>query len=355
MDCAITAANAAGCTGTRQAIQYRDGLIICTLAMIQLRRGTLAALQIGRHLIKVGDHWDVDIPAADTKTRRPLDYSIPKDLSVRFDLYLEQFRSRIRGSDKHAGLWSSHHSIPMRPDFITCIVSGTPRQAFGPYMTRSTCEASRTFSVKPHLLRPRNTTSWRNRALRGVLSLGPSAVREKDSVFLILFRKFGEHHCESGGQEWRSSSDLKGAAWMAALDARLKMNRRRSSNTDSSSISASLRFIAQPRLHPAEPFQLERANGDYSAVEIAIRQALRERGEAHSCDVSILRARLGGRGRRERAGALEDRDSLAIQDIVPGGFGHRAFDHVTSAIQQKPHDDCTRFAASDRRIALEPL
>ena len=50
------------------------------------------------------------------------------------------------------------------------------------------------------------------------------------------------------------------------------------SNTGSASISASPRSIAQPPLHPAEPFQLERANGDYSAVEIAIRQALRERG-----------------------------------------------------------------------------
>jgi hypothetical protein len=37
------------------------------------------------------------------------------------------------------------------------------------------------------------------------------------------------------------------------------------------------RFIAQPPLHPAVPFRLERAEGDYSPVEIAIRQALRER------------------------------------------------------------------------------
>ena len=78
-------------------------------------------------------------------------------------------------------------------------------------------------------------------------------------------------------------------------------------------------------------------------------------GEAHRCDVSTLRARLGGGECRERAGALEDCDSFAIQDIVPGGFGHRAFDHVTRAIQHKPHDDCARFAAGGRRIALEPL
>jgi hypothetical protein len=36
------------------------------------------------------------------------------------------------------------------------------------------------------------------------------------------------------------------------------------------------RFMAQPPLHPAEPFRLEREDGDYSPVELAIRQALRE-------------------------------------------------------------------------------
>jgi hypothetical protein len=36
------------------------------------------------------------------------------------------------------------------------------------------------------------------------------------------------------------------------------------------------RFMAQPPLHPAEPFRLEREDGDYSPVEIAIRRALQE-------------------------------------------------------------------------------
>jgi Phytanoyl-CoA dioxygenase (PhyH) len=34
------------------------------------------------------------------------------------------------------------------------------------------------------------------------------------------------------------------------------------------------RFMAQPPLHPAEPFQLDRVNGDHSPVELAIRRAL---------------------------------------------------------------------------------
>ncbi len=147
MEGAVTAADVAGRTGTRQAIQFRDGLVISTLAMIPLRRGTLAALQIGRHLIKVGDHWEFDIPAADTKTRRPLDYSIPKGLSARIDLFLERFRSRIRGSDKHAGLWPSHHSIPMRPDSINVAVQKRTEKAFG-------------FGVNLHRFRHAAATLW---------------------------------------------------------------------------------------------------------------------------------------------------------------------------------------------------
>jgi hypothetical protein len=38
------------------------------------------------------------------------------------------------------------------------------------------------------------------------------------------------------------------------------------------------RFMAQPPLHPSEPFTLERADGDYSPVEWSIRQALQARG-----------------------------------------------------------------------------
>lgn len=37
---------------------------------------------------------------------------------------------------------------------------------------------------------------------------------------------------------------------------------------------ATPRFLAQPPLHPAAPLQIERADGDYSPVELAIRKAL---------------------------------------------------------------------------------
>ena len=69
-----------------QAFAYRDGLIIALLALIPLRRRTVAALRIGKHVVKSGQLWALDIPAADSKTRRALDYpvfwKVPSDFAV---------------------------------------------------------------------------------------------------------------------------------------------------------------------------------------------------------------------------------------------------------------------------------
>ena len=99
MDHAVAEAEDAKRITKAQAFEYRDGLIIALLALIPLRSRTLVALRIGKQLVKTGDLWALDIPAADTKTRRPLDYPISKELCTRIDLYLERFRRRIPGAD----------------------------------------------------------------------------------------------------------------------------------------------------------------------------------------------------------------------------------------------------------------
>jgi hypothetical protein len=42
---------------------------------------------------------------------------------------------------------------------------------------------------------------------------------------------------------------------------------------------ATPRFLAQPPLHPAVPLQIDRSDGDYSPVELAIRKAIRSAAE----------------------------------------------------------------------------
>jgi hypothetical protein len=54
------------------AMHYRNGLIVALLALVPPRQRTRAALRIEKHLVQSGG-MPFDIPAKDTKTRRPLE------------------------------------------------------------------------------------------------------------------------------------------------------------------------------------------------------------------------------------------------------------------------------------------
>ena len=90
-----------------QAIRYRDGLLISLLAFLPLRRKNLAALEIDRHLIGEGSNRFVCIPAAETKTRAPIEFAIPGLLLPYLDVYLGFVRPRILNNPKCKALWVS--------------------------------------------------------------------------------------------------------------------------------------------------------------------------------------------------------------------------------------------------------
>jgi integrase/recombinase XerD len=156
MDRAVTDADAARSISKAHAFQYRDGLIIALRALIPLRTRTVVAMRIGSHLVKIGDLWVLDIPAADTKNRRPLDYSIPEELSTRIDLYLGRFRSRIPGTDRHTGLWASNLRRPMCAMAIYEAVGRRTKKAFG-------------FAVNLHQFRHAAASFWSIRDPANVL------------------------------------------------------------------------------------------------------------------------------------------------------------------------------------------
>jgi integrase len=104
MDGALSSGKPVTTSSVRTA--YRDGLIIAFLALIPLRRRTLGLLQIGRHLVRSGAGWAVDIPANDTKWKRPFEFPLSQDLSARFDFYLKEIRPAISGvaCNNHLGV-----------------------------------------------------------------------------------------------------------------------------------------------------------------------------------------------------------------------------------------------------------
>jgi integrase/recombinase XerD len=150
MECGIARVTAAKNVSPRNAEGYRDGLIIALLALIPLRRRTLKALRIGKHLVRSGNLWALDIPAEDTKNRRPLEYPISRVLSGYIDLYLNQFRCPIRGAAWHDYLWASNRGRTMDDPAIYEAVRRRTRASLG-------------FPVNLHRFRRAAATLWSSR------------------------------------------------------------------------------------------------------------------------------------------------------------------------------------------------
>jgi integrase len=113
------------------ALCYRDGLIIALLAAVPLRRRTLAALTVDRHLVKIGPLWLLDIPSSDTKARRALEFPLPDVLAERVSRYLDFVRPIIPGARNHNGVWASVRGRPMDGGSIYNAVCQRTREALG--------------------------------------------------------------------------------------------------------------------------------------------------------------------------------------------------------------------------------
>jgi len=107
-------------TALRRFKTYRDGLLIATLASRQLRRRNLTGLILGQTLVQRGDGWWIQIPAAETKTKDPIEAPWPEMLVRHLEIYLADHRARIvalRGIRSEA-LWLSMYGLPMSSNAI---------------------------------------------------------------------------------------------------------------------------------------------------------------------------------------------------------------------------------------------
>jgi integrase/recombinase XerD len=92
---------------TRDAVRYRDGLMVAFVAFIPIRPKNLAALEISRHVVLEGDQWFVIIPNEETKTGTPIEFLVPEILVSYLELYLEVVRPRILRRGTCKALWVS--------------------------------------------------------------------------------------------------------------------------------------------------------------------------------------------------------------------------------------------------------
>jgi integrase len=135
-------------TALRRFKAYRDGLLIATLASRQLRLRNLTGLILCQTLVQRGDGWWIQIPAADTKTKDPIETPWPEMLVRHLEIYLADHRANIvalRGFRSEA-LWLSMYGLPMTDNAIYLRIIARTREGLGQ-------------PIHPHLFRDAATTS----------------------------------------------------------------------------------------------------------------------------------------------------------------------------------------------------
>jgi integrase len=133
--------------GMDDAVRYRDGLMIALTAFIPIRRKNLAALEIGRHLVREGDSWFVIVSGEETKTGRPIDYPVPELLKPYLATYFNIVRPQMLAHPTRAALWLNSRG--------RALAYAALAEIFGRHST-----ARLGFRVTPHDARDAAGTFW---------------------------------------------------------------------------------------------------------------------------------------------------------------------------------------------------
>jgi integrase/recombinase XerD len=137
-------------TPLRRFRTYRDGLMIGLLASRPLRLRNLTGLILDGTLVQRGDLWWIQIPAAETKTKSPIELPWPDILVPHLGTYLVDHRSAIaalrRTETATGALWLSMHGLPMNDTAIYIRIVTRTREGLGQ-------------AINPHLFRDCAATS----------------------------------------------------------------------------------------------------------------------------------------------------------------------------------------------------
>jgi integrase/recombinase XerD len=131
------------------AIRYRDGLMIALIGFIpQLRRKNLAALEIGRHLVREGDGWFVVVPRTETKKNSSsIDVAIADLLTPYLATYLDVVRPRMLRQPACNALWVSPSGAALTYSAIWRIITRHTLRRLG-------------IRIAPHDARDAGATTW---------------------------------------------------------------------------------------------------------------------------------------------------------------------------------------------------
>ena len=93
-------------------LHYRDGLLIALISAWLIRRRSIAALTVTRHLEFDAAGVNILLFPEDTKAKRAESFRVPEELLPYLLRYLKEIRPRLLGRRQHEGLWASCRSAP---------------------------------------------------------------------------------------------------------------------------------------------------------------------------------------------------------------------------------------------------
>jgi hypothetical protein len=144
----------------RVAQHHRDALLIALLSSRPLRRGNLSAMEIGRHLIEIGNVFQIVFASEETKNGKTLEFLVPARLTSHLRQYLQVCRPILARANPTNRLWLSWTGKPMSGCAIHHRVTAITRKAFG-------------VAIAPHLFRDCVATSIAMEAPGKVGLIGP--------------------------------------------------------------------------------------------------------------------------------------------------------------------------------------
>lgn len=119
--------------GSDQSQDFRDGLMVAMLAAAPIRISNFAALTIGRHVLRRGDAWHLELAASETKTRQADTWPLPAKLSDPLRFYVERVRPCLLTQSRAASdrLWIADNGRPMSANSIRKAIKRLTEAAFG--------------------------------------------------------------------------------------------------------------------------------------------------------------------------------------------------------------------------------
>jgi integrase len=131
MDAAL---NSPPASHKQRELQYRDGLLLAVLSQSLLRRRSIAALTVSRHVKVTAEGINILLFAEDTKAKRAESIPLLDELVPYLKHYLKDIRPRLLGGHANDALWVSFRGCPLTAGGLYDAVRARVRAKFGKTM-----------------------------------------------------------------------------------------------------------------------------------------------------------------------------------------------------------------------------